>query len=80
MWLELVQSWFAAKKKKTPLLVCAYLIHFLVDAITVFMSQSGVSVILVEVVIGIMAAAAAVFASRIYKTEREALPYETEEM
>ena len=67
-----VLVWFAAKDRRVRILFpAAICIHFFVDALTVMLSQSGVSVLVIEGVVGVLAAAAAVFAYTIYHKETQ---------
>lgn len=59
--------WFAVKNRKLLWLYpAAILIHFAVDCVTAVLSGSGVSTVLIEVVVAAMAIAAALFAKRIW--------------
>ena len=63
-----VLVWFAVKKKKVYLFAISFLIHFLVDAVTSFLSSSGVSALFTEGVVGLMAVAAVILAKQVWKT------------
>lgn len=66
-----VLVWFAAKKLSSILLYpAAILLHFLVDAVTAVMSGLGVPPIATEVVVGVMAVAAAIIARTVWKRNR----------
>ena len=62
-----VLVWFAVKKKKVYLFAVSFLIHFLVDAVTSFLSSSGVSALVTEGVVGLMAVAAVILAKQVWK-------------
>jgi len=63
-----VMVWFAAKKKdKWYLYTQAILLHLFVDASTVILSSYGVSTILLEVVVGVLAVVCVLLAKMIYK-------------
>lgn len=68
-----VLVWFAAKKKdRLYLYPLAILIHFIVDGAAAVLSGLGVYMILIEVVIAAMTAAAAVIARRVRNRNAEA--------
>ena len=63
-----VVVWFGVKQPgKGGLVWIALLIHFAVDAISVLLAGSGVNTWLVETAVGVMAAAAAFYAYRLWK-------------
>ncbi len=63
-----VLVWFAAKNaKKLYYFPLAILLHFLVDGVTVILADRGVNTIVLEVVIGLMAAGTALLAWKIWK-------------
>ena len=62
-----VLVWFAVKKRKAGLYPLAILIHFLVDTGTVLMSQNGVPLVLLEIVVLGMAVLTAFFAGFIWR-------------
>ena len=65
-----VLVWFAVKnRKRLWLYPAAILIHFAVDCVTAALSGSGVSTILIEAVVAVMAVAAALFAKRMWDLE-----------
>lgn len=70
-----VLVWFAVKKKKMYLFAISFLIHFLVDAVTSLLSSSGVSALVTEGVVGLMAVAAVILAKQIWKmnAQRDAM-------
>ena len=60
--------WFAVKwNGKLYLYPMAILIHFAVDATAAILSGLGVNVILIEVVVAVLTAAAALFARRLWR-------------
>ena len=60
--------WFAVKwDGKIYLYPAAILIHFAVDAAAALLSGMGVNVILIETVVAVLTAAAALFASRLWR-------------
>ena len=62
-----VLVWNAVKyREKRMLFPAAMLIHFAVDALTVIFSQTGVSVYLLEAVVGIMALLSAAAAWKVW--------------
>ncbi len=66
-----VLVWFAAKnRKRLWLYPAAILIHFAVDGVTAALSGAGAPAALLEVIIAVMTAAAALFAKRIWDQER----------
>lgn len=66
-----VLVWFAAKQKKTiVLLPAAMLLHMLVDTITVVAGRAGMNMIAVEALVYIMTAAIALIAIRIWKIHK----------
>ena len=60
-----VMVWFAAKNK-WYLYLAAILIHLIVDAVSVILSQNQVPVLVIEAVVGIMAALTAVIAKMVW--------------
>lgn len=66
-----VLVWAAVKEaKKIHLFWLAFLLHVAVDMIAVLLSQAGVSVLLIEVVVALFAAGTAIVAQRVHKTLR----------
>ena len=60
--------WFAVKwNGKLYLYPMAILIHFAVDATAAILSRLGVNVILIEIVVAVLTAAAALFARRLWR-------------
>ena len=75
-----VLVWFAVKKKgRRYLYPVAVLIHFAVDAVTVILSRSGVSIVLVEGMIAAAAIAVALYARGIWRKEAESGQYAHED-
>ena len=65
-----VLVWFAVKKQgKRYLYPVAILLHFLMDAATVLLSKSGVSVLIVEVMVGTVAIISAIYAKVVWNRE-----------
>ncbi len=63
-----VPVWFAAKKKGCGLLYpLAVLLHALVDAVTVMLSRSGVSVLIVEGSVGVLTVLTALIAAVVWR-------------
>ena len=66
-----VLVWFAVKnRKRLWLYPAAILLHFAVDCVTAALSGFGVSTVLIEVVVAVMAIAVALFAKRIWYQNR----------
>ncbi len=66
-----VLVWFAVKNRKSLWLYpAAVLIHFAVDCVTAVLSGSGVSTILIEAAVAVMAVGAALFAKKIWNGQR----------
>ena len=66
-----VLVWFAAKNKRCRYLYpAAILMHFLCDAVAVLAQGAGIPAIGVEVIIGLMAAAAALIAKVVWNRQR----------
>lgn len=66
-----VLVWFAAKYRKSLWLYpAAILIHFAVDGVTAGLAGIGTSTVLIEVIIAVMAVAAALFARRVFLTHQ----------
>ena len=64
-----VLVWFAAKRAKDFILYpLAIGMHFFVDGVTAVLSGRGVSVIVIEVILGLMIAVCAGIAARVWKT------------
>ena len=62
-----VLVWFSVKRKgKGYLFPLAIFIHFCVDALTVILSRSGVSLPLLEGIVGLLSLSAALFAKRVW--------------
>ncbi len=59
--------WYAVKERKTEFYLYAIGLHAVVDFISAFASSSGVSVVLIEALIGAFAVLVAVLAKKIYK-------------
>ena len=65
--------WFAVKSKgKAVLLAAAFLIHFLVDFVTAFVSRSGAPVVLTEAIVLVFTVAAVFLARAVWKQETQA--------
>lgn len=63
-----VLVWFSVKwEGKLYLYPVAILLHFLVDAVAVLMSGLGVNLIVIELVVGLMTAATAAYARKLWK-------------
>lgn len=62
-----VLVWFAVKKRKAWLYPLAILIHFIVDAGTVLMSQNGVPLVLLEIAVLGMAVLTALLAGVVWR-------------
>ena len=64
--------WFGAKQKKAGLwlLILAILLHAVLDAVSVIAAGSGMSLILVEVLIYLMAAGIAGIAVKVWRTQK----------
>ena len=64
--------WFGAKQKKEGLwlLILAILLHAVLDAVSVIAAGSGMSLILVEVLIYLMAAGIAGIAVKVWRTQK----------
>ncbi len=70
-----VLVWFAAKqKRKGYLFVIAVFLHFFVDAATVILAGTGVSVIAVEAAVAALSVLSAVYARAVWKKCRAAGP------
>lgn len=59
--------WYAVKERKTEFYLYAIALHAAVDFISAFAASSGVSVVLIEALIGAFAALVAFLAKKIYK-------------
>ncbi len=58
--------WYAVREKRIGYYFCALALHAVIDFLTAFVSGSGVSIILVELLIGVLALISALSAGKIY--------------
>ena len=67
-----VLVWFAVKnRRKLYLYPVAVLIHFFVDAFTLYLSQNGMKIVYIEALLAVLTVAAALFAYGIWKKEHK---------
>ena len=62
-----VMVWFAVKQRKTSLYLLAVALHAVMDAVTVVMTQEGLSPIVEEIIVGVMAAGVVVLGHRVWQ-------------
>ena len=62
-----VMVWFAVKQRKAFLYLLAVALHAVMDAVTAVMTQAGLSPIVEEIIVGVMAAGVVVLGRRVWQ-------------
>ena len=62
-----VMVWFGVKQRKPSLYLLAVALHAVMDAVTVVMTQAGLSPIVEEIIVGVMAAGVVVLGHKVWQ-------------